>query len=190
MNAFLKISPEHTWAFLLVLFKRQPDCHPVWKKSIGKYWIQYFFLEFPILYREKSIRCDTCRYLIFMRDVLEYSNMVITISLSVGCMCCPPIPPPLSGRSQSDTRWRWLGYTVRLGYMGKIERACAVPGITIPRYFRVWNLWSMKELLYKKFFKKLSSGTNWNILFGRGLNIIHGSDCNLVEILDFRKHTK
>ena len=43
-------------------------------------------------------------------QVLEYQNMVITISLSIGCMCCPPIPPPLSGysQSQSDTRWQWL----------------------------------------------------------------------------------
>ena len=32
--------------------------------------------------------------------------MVITISLSVGCMCCPSIPLPVSGPSQSDTRWR------------------------------------------------------------------------------------
>ena len=34
----------------------------VWKKSIGKYWIQYYFCEFPILYREKSIRFNTDQY--------------------------------------------------------------------------------------------------------------------------------
>ena len=46
-------------------------------------------------------------------QVLEYQNMVITISLSVECMCCPLIPPPLPGHSQSDTRWQWLGHRLR-----------------------------------------------------------------------------
>ena len=38
-------------------------CGPVWKKGIGKYWIQYFFREFPILYCEKSIRILFYQYL-------------------------------------------------------------------------------------------------------------------------------
>ena len=32
--------------------------------------------------------------------------MVITISLFVECICYPPIPPPFSEPSRSDTRWR------------------------------------------------------------------------------------
>ena len=60
-------------------------------------------------------------------QILEYQNMVIIISLSVRFMCCRPIPPPLSEHSQSNTRWQWLGYGLCLGYMGEIERACAMP---------------------------------------------------------------
>ena len=29
------------------------------KKSFGKYWVQYFFREILIVYREKSIRFNT-----------------------------------------------------------------------------------------------------------------------------------
>ena len=38
------------------------------KKNIGKYWVKYLFRELPILYREKSIRCNTWRYIFFIRD--------------------------------------------------------------------------------------------------------------------------
>ena len=42
---------------------------PVWKK---KYWIQYLFCEFPILYREKSIRFNTYQYFFFH---MGYNNI-------------------------------------------------------------------------------------------------------------------
>ena len=40
------------------------NCRP-YEKSLGKYWIQYFFRKFPILYREKSIRFNTYQYFFF-----------------------------------------------------------------------------------------------------------------------------
>ena len=83
--------------------------------------------------------------------------MVITISLSVGCMCCPSIPLPVSGPSQSDTRWRWLAVArinrLVLTKWGK-ERACAVPATTIPRCFRVWNPLKQRGTFFKKKKKK------------------------------------
>ena len=50
------------------------DWFPVWKKSIGKYWIQYFFREFPILYREKSIRFNTYEYFFFISEFSILKN--------------------------------------------------------------------------------------------------------------------
>ena len=38
-------------------------------KIIAKYRIQYFFREFPILYREKSIRSTTYQYFFFIRVI-------------------------------------------------------------------------------------------------------------------------
>ena len=35
------------------------------KKKTGQYWSQYFFREFAILYREKSIRSNTYQYFFF-----------------------------------------------------------------------------------------------------------------------------
>ena len=46
--------------------------NPVWKKSIGNNSIQYFFREFPILYREKSIRFNIYQYFFFIRVIFYY----------------------------------------------------------------------------------------------------------------------
>ena len=43
---------------------------PYEKKSIGKYWIQYFFREFSILYREKSIRFNIYQYFFFIQALI------------------------------------------------------------------------------------------------------------------------
>ena len=44
---------------------REKRTYPYEEKSIGKYWIQYFFREFPILFREKSTRSNICRNFFF-----------------------------------------------------------------------------------------------------------------------------
>ena len=48
--------------------------------KFGKYWIQYFFREFLILYREKSIRSNTYQYFFFRRDFHPFSltNMFLS----------------------------------------------------------------------------------------------------------------
>ena len=98
--------------------------------------------------------------------ILKYGN---TISLSVECMRCPPIPPPLSGHSQSDTRWQWLGYRLVLAIRDSGAHsggAVPLPATTISRCFRVWNLWTIEKLKKK---------SEWNPIL------------NLIMMLDLKK---
>ena len=42
--------------------------NPVWKKSIGKYWMQYIFRSKVLEIREKSTGSNTYQYFLFIGD--------------------------------------------------------------------------------------------------------------------------
>ena len=60
---------------------------PVWKKSIGKYWIQYFFRSKVLEIREKSTGSNTYQYFFFIRveivvELCQYIRAFTSLKIS------------------------------------------------------------------------------------------------------------